>query len=172
MTNKMRDIRIEKITLNIGAGKDTQKLERGVKLLTTLAGKPPVKTFTKKRIPGWGLRPGLPIGCKITLRRDEAVKLLPRLLSAKEGKLKPGQFDDQGNVAFGIHEYIEIPDVNYDPDIGLLGLQVCVTLERPGFRIKKRKMLKKQIPKTHNISKDDAISYMKEQYKVDVEAQT
>ena len=60
--NKMREIRIEKITLNIGAGKDVGKLEKGVKLLKNITGINPVKTVTQKRIPTWGLRPGLPIG--------------------------------------------------------------------------------------------------------------
>ena len=74
--NVMKTIRIEKITLNVGAGKDQNKLEKGMKLLQKVTGIEPIKTFTSKRIPGWGLRPGLPIGCKITLRREEAEKLL------------------------------------------------------------------------------------------------
>ena len=77
--NPMQEIRIEKITLNIGAGKDQLKLEKGIKLLKNITGIEPVKTTTSKRIPEWGIRPGLPIGCKITLRKKEAEKLLKRL---------------------------------------------------------------------------------------------
>ena len=67
--NSTRQISIEKVTLNIGAGKDQAKLEKGMKLINSIAGRPPVKTFTRKRIQEWGLRPGLPIGCKLTLRK-------------------------------------------------------------------------------------------------------
>ena len=59
--NQMKNIRIEKVTLNVGAGKDQGKLERGIKLLKLLTGVDPVKTVTMKRVPSWGLRPNLPI---------------------------------------------------------------------------------------------------------------
>ena len=73
--NPMKNIRIEKVTLNIGAGKDQAKLEKGLLLLSSITGLKPVKTFAKKRIPEWGLRPGLPIGCKITLRKKKAEEI-------------------------------------------------------------------------------------------------
>ena len=162
----MKTIKIEKVTLNIGAGKDQTKLEKGLLLLNSIANATPIKTITNKRIQEWGLRPGLPIGCKLTLRRDKAIKLLPRLLEAVENKLNERQFDDNGNLAFGIHEYIEIPGVKYDPKIGILGLQVCVTLERPGYRIKRRRLLPRKIPARHRISKKEAIEFMSKNFSV------
>ena len=164
--NPMRNIRIEKITLNIGAGKEQAKLEKGMKLLKTITGINPIKTIATKRIPGWGLRPGLPIGCKLTLRKDAAKKLLIRLLEAKNNQLLPYQFDASGNLAFGIPEYIDIPDVKYDPDIGIMGLEVCVTLERPGFRIKRRKLKKKKVSSRHKITKDEAMEFMTKEFNV------
>jgi large subunit ribosomal protein L5 len=168
MDNAMKAIRVEKITLNIGAGKNQEKLEKGIKLIKNITGIPPVKTFTKKRIPTWGLRPGLPIGCKLTLRRKKAVELLTRVLQAKDNTLEAGQFDEEGNLAFGIPEYIDISGANYDPEIGIMGLEVCVTLERPGFRIKKRRHKKKRIPPSHRIKKEEAIEYMKKEFKVKI----
>lgn len=162
----MRKIRIAKVTLNIGAGKDTSKLEKGVLLLKSITGIEPVKTITSKRIPSWGLRPGLPIGCKITLRKEKAVEVLKRLLEAKDNILKESQFDTNGNLAFGIHEYIDIPGVEYDPDIGMMGLEVCVTFERPGFRIKMRKLKKTKIKKNHNISKEEVIDMVKKELNI------
>ena len=159
--NIMKTIRIEKITLNIGAGKDQAKLDKGMRLLKNITGVEPIKTITSKRIAGWGLRPGLPIGCKLTLRRDEAKKVLARLLESKENKLKPTQFGENGSIAFGIPEYIDIQGVEYDPDIGIMGLEVCITLERPGFRIKRRKVKKQKISIKHKISKEEAIEFMK-----------
>jgi len=166
--NAMRNLRIEKVTLNIGAGKDQVKLEKGINLLKNITGLKPVKTFTSKRIPEWGLRPGLPIGCKLTIRKGKAIEILKRLLDAKDFNLKINQFDNNGNVSFGIHEYIDIPGVKYDPKIGIIGLEVCVTLERPGFRIKRKKIGKKKIAKKHKINKEEAIEFMKKKFDLKV----
>jgi large subunit ribosomal protein L5 len=165
----MREIRIEKVTLNIGAGKDQKRLDNAVKLLKNITGIDPIKTVTQKRIAGWGLRPGLPIGCKITLRNNKASEILSRVLDAKDNNLKPKNFDDNGNLAFGIHEYIDIKDAKYDPDIGMMGLEVSVTLERPGFRIRKRRINRKKIPVCHKIGKDDAISFMQKNFNTTIE---
>ena len=169
--DNMKIIKIEKITLNIGAGKDQSRLEKGMVLLNSIGNATPVKTVTNKRIQEWGLRPGLPIGCKLTLRKEKALKLLPRLFEAVDNRLNPKQFDDNGNVAFGIHEYIEIPGVKYDPKIGIMGLQVCVTLERPGYRIKKRRLLTRKIPLRHRISKQEAIEFISKNFNTMVEAE-
>ena len=160
----MKNIRVEKVTLNFGAGKDQTKLEKGMVLLGMVSGATPIKTVTKKRIQEWGLRPGLPIGCKVTLRKERAVKILPRLLEAIDNKLLIRQFDEAGNVAFGIKEYIEIPQVKYDPKIGILGLEVCVTLERPGYRIKKRRLLARKVGPKHQITKQEAIDFVSKNF--------
>ncbi|MFA6088968.1 MAG: 50S ribosomal protein L5 [Candidatus Woesearchaeota archaeon] len=159
--NVMRNIRIGKVTLNLGAGKDIPKLEKGQKLFKILTGVDSVKTITHKRIQQWGLRPGLPIGCKVTLRGEEAKELIMRLLTAKDFTLSERSFDNEGNFAFGIHEYIEIANFDYIPEIGLLGFEVCVSLERPGFRVKKRRMKQAKVGKKHRISKQDSIEFAK-----------
>lgn len=164
----MKNIRIEKVTLNIGSGKDQNKLDKGMKVLKSITGIDSVKTLSKKRIAAWGIRIGLPIGCKITLRKEQALALLPRVLEAKDFNLKPNQFDNAGNVSFGIAEYIDIKDAKYDPQIGILGLQVCITLERPGFRINRRKIQKKKIPHKHRITKEEAMEFMASNFKVNV----
>lgn len=166
--NSMKDIKIEKVTLNIGAGKDQARLEKSLVLLNTIASATPIKTITSKRIQEWGLRPGLPIGCKLTLRKGRAAQLLPRLLDAVDKRLREKQFDDNGNIAFGIREYIDIPGVKYDPKIGIMGLEVCVTLERPGFRIKKRRLLMRKIPTRHRISKQEAIDFMSKNFSIKI----
>ncbi len=164
----MRNIRIAKVTLNVGAGKEQTRLEKGVMLLKHITGIEPVKTVTNKRIPNWGLRPGLPIGCKLTLRGASARELLVRLLAAKDNRLKETQFDKEGNLAFGIHEYIDIPGVKYEPKIGIAGFEVCVTLERPGFRIKRRRVKKSHVPQKHRVQKEESIEFMKKEFGVKV----
>jgi large subunit ribosomal protein L5 len=164
----MRNIRIEKLTINIGAGKSVDKLEKGIKLIKHLTGVDPVKTVTQKRIPAWGLRPGLPIGCRLTLRGNAAVDFLKRILVARDSRLSEGNFDNEGNISFGVTEYIDIPGAKYDPAIGIMGFQVCLTLERPGFRIKRRRFLKRKIPKNHRIPKEDAIDFAKNAFGVKI----
>jgi len=164
--NQMKTIRIEKLTLNVGAGKDTGRLEKSMKLLKMITGVEPVKTYTNKRIPTWNLRPGLPIGCKITIRGKKAITILKTLLTAKDNVLKDKQFDNNGNLAFGIHEYIDIKDIQYNPEIGITGFEVCITFERPGYRVKKRKIQTKKVGKAHRISREEAKEFIKKEFDV------
>ena len=167
--NQMKQIRVEKLTLNIGAGKDAKLLEKGMKLIEGLTGTAPVKTITQKRIPGWGLRPGLPIGCKLTIRGADAEAFIKRLLVAKDNKLSPKNFDNAGNISFGIPEYIDIQDAKYDPEIGIIGLQACITLSRPGYRVRFRSIRPQKLKK-QRIVKDEAIAFMKDKFTTEVEA--
>lgn len=166
--NLMKKIVVDKLTLNVGAGKDQQLLEKAMKLLKNITNVNPVKTITNKRIQSWGLRPGLAVGCKITLRGKKANELLAQLLKAKDNTVKESCFDDNGNFSFGIHEYIDIPDVKYDPDIGIIGLQISVTLKRPGYRVKERSVKKGKLGKNHLIKKEDAITFFKENYNINL----
>ena len=166
--NPMRKIKVAKITLNIGAGKDEGMLKRGLVLLQKLSPLTPVKTMTKKRIPGWGLRPGLAIGCKVTIRKNSEA-LLKRLLVAKSNELPSSCFDNYGNFSFGIPEYIDIEGLEYDPDLKIMGLEVAVSLERSGFRVKNKKIRPNRLGKKQNISKEEAIAFVHEQLGVEVQ---
>ncbi len=157
--NPLRKIRIEKLTLNVGAGKNEDLLKKGLVLLQKLSPVKPIRTITQKRIPGWGLRPGLAIGCKVTIRKDTEA-LLKKLATAKENTFKASSFGPNGMFSFGIHEYIDIEGLEYDPDLKIIGFEVAVSLERPGFRVKKRKMRPTTLGKTHKITKEDAIEYV------------
>ncbi len=164
----MRKIRIAKVTLNIGTGKDQVALEKAERLLQQIAGVKGVRTVTQKRIAAWGLRPGLPIGYKITLRKQPAVDIIPRLLYARDMKLTEQNFDDNGNISFGVKEYTDVKDAKYDPTIGSMGLQCSITLDRAGHRIKIRKVLTRTIPIHHRVSKEDAIDFMKTNFKAKI----
>ncbi|MBI2573218.1 50S ribosomal protein L5 [Candidatus Woesearchaeota archaeon] len=157
--NPMREIRITKLTLNVGAGKNEDHLKKGLKLLEKLSPLKPVKTTTSKRIPGWGLRPGLAIGCKVTVRKG-AKELLKRLVVAKENTLLARNFDAQGSFSFGVPEYIDIEGLEYDPELKIMGLEVAVTLERPGYSVKKRKIHTSLVGKKHIITKQEAIAFV------------
>ncbi|MFW6449426.1 MAG: 50S ribosomal protein L5 [Nanoarchaeota archaeon] len=169
MGNTMMDINIEKLTLNVGAGKDHDKLEKGVKLIEYLTGITPVKTKSNKRIPGWGVRPGLPIGCKVTIRGKKKKELIKKFVEAKDNLLKPSQFDNNGNVSFGVHEYINIPGIKYHPEIGIMGFQIAITLSKPGKRVANRRLGKRKVPMKQRVSREEAIDFMKKEFNVELD---
>jgi large subunit ribosomal protein L5 len=165
MADVMREIRIEKITLNVGCGTKTN-LENAKKILEQLSQRKVVITKTRKRTT-FNVPKNKPIGCKVTIR-EEVEKFLRPLLEAKENKLSIRSFDSTGNFSFGIKEYIDVPGMEYDPKIGIMGMDVCVTLERPGYRVK-RKRLSGKIGKNHLITKNEAVDFVKSKFGVAVE---
>ncbi|MEM5870071.1 MAG: 50S ribosomal protein L5 [Candidatus Aenigmatarchaeota archaeon] len=165
--NPMRRIEIDKVTLNVGCGGDLEKIERAKKLLEMITGKTPTITKSKRRST-FGIAKGKPVGAMVTLRGKEAEDFLRRALHAVENKLKSSQFDAEGNFSFGIKEYIHIQGVKYSHQVGMLGLDVCVTLKRPGFRIKYRKIQKRKIPKKHRINKKEAMEWVKNKFGVEI----
>jgi large subunit ribosomal protein L5 len=164
--NPMQNIRIEKITLNIGCGESGEKLEKAKKLLEVLTNKKIVITTTHKRTT-FGMAEGRPIGCKVTLRGKNAEEFLKKALDAVDFKLSKNVFDRQGSFSFGVKEHISLPGVRYDPDIGIFGMDVCVSLERPGFRVKRKKVPHK-IGKKHLIKPEEAMDWVVKNYKVEL----
>ena len=164
--NPMRNIRIEKITINIGCGDAGEKLERAKSLLEKLTDKKVVITKTRNRTT-FGATKGKPIGCKVTLRGKDAREFLKKAFDAVENKLSKNVFDAQGSFSFGVKEHIDIPGVRYDPEIGIFGMDVCVTLERPGFRVK-RKRMKSKIGKEHLIKPEEALEWASKSYGVEI----
>lgn len=171
LENVMQQTRIEKVTLNIGTGESGEKLVKAEKLLQKLTNRKPVRTTSKHKVPAWNLRKGEPIGCKLTLRGREAEEILKRMLYARDNKLKESNFDEKGNVAFGIHEYIDIQGMKYDPEIGIFGLNVNVTIEKPGYRVKRRRLNQSKPSKKQNVTQQEAVEFMKEKFGVEIEAE-
>lgn len=163
----MRDIKIEKVTLNVGCGDDKQKIERALKLLEYLTGRKPIVTISKRRST-FGVAKGKPLGVKVTLRKKPAEDFLKKSLDAVEKKMNKSRFDPDGNFSFGIKEYIDIPGVKYRHDIGMLGMDVTVTLERKGFRVKKRRIGQAKIPRKHKINKEEAMEWLSRTFGVEL----
>lgn len=164
--NPMKEIRLEKVVLNIGAGGPGEELEQARDLLEGLTGKEANITEAKSRS-AFGVSKGRDIGVMITLRDNEAKEFLESVLKAKENKVNKNAFDDQGNLSIGIKEHIDLPQADYDPELGIFGLDVAVKLERPGFRIKRKKISKK-IGKDHRISKEEAINFIEKNFDAEV----
>jgi large subunit ribosomal protein L5 len=167
--NPMRKLRIDKVTVNMGVGEGGEKLAKAEALLEKLTEQKPTKTYAKSTNPTFGIRKGLPIGCKVTLRGERAEKFLERALQAIGHKIKLSSFDKYGNVSFGIREHIDLPGVKYDPAIGIYGMDVCLTIERPGFRVKKRKIRPSKVGRSHLVNREEAVEFLKNKYNVIVE---
>lgn len=167
--NPMRKIRVEKLTVNMGVGEAGDALERAQTIMEKITGTKSVQTKAKVRLPTWEIRPGLPIGVKTTLRKQKALDFLKRALAAKDNELNSRCFDKVGNFGFGVKEYIDLPGVKYDPKLGVRGFDVLVTLERPGYRIKRRKLKSSRLGKKHVITKQDAMEYLTSQFGIKFE---
>ena len=162
--NAMRTLRIEKVTVNIGLGKSGEPLEKAKKVLMQIAEQKPSSRRARRAIKDWGVRRGEPIGCMVSLRREKAKGFLKRALEAVGNKLRESSFDDLGNISFGIKEHIEIPSTKYIPELGIFGMDVTVTLERPGYRVKRRVLRRSKVGKSHLITKDEAKRFIIENF--------
>ncbi|MEJ2267892.1 MAG: 50S ribosomal protein L5 [Nanoarchaeota archaeon] len=158
--NPMQKIKIEKVVLSVGG--TAEYLEKGFKLLEMISGQKPAKMRSRKRIPSLGVRPKLEVGAVVTLRKD-VEKFLKRMLAAVENKLKKKQVSEN-TFSFGIKEYIEIPDMEYQRDLGILGFDVTVVFLRAGKRTRLKKWKKGKMPQKQKVTKQEIIKFMEENF--------
>lgn len=166
--NTMRTPSIEKITVHIGTGESGERLTTAEKLLETIVKQKSVRANARKTIPAFSIKKKEPIGCKVTLRGKRANEFLKTAFNILENKLNASQFDKSGNFSFGIEEHTDFPGMKYDPSIGIFGMDVNVALKRAGYRISRRKIEQHKIPQNHRLTKEDAISFVKSKYSVEV----
>lgn len=160
--------KIEKVVVNINVGKSGEPLEKATKILKDLTGQNPCKRKAKKTIRDFGIRKGEPTACITTLRKQRATEFLKKALPVIENKLQKSCFDKYGNFSFGIKEHIEIQGVKYDPEVGIFGMDVCVSLSRPGYRVKKRRKEKAKIGSKHILTREEAMAFVKDALGVEI----
>lgn len=166
--NGMRAPRIEKVTVHMGVGESGKKLSNAEMIMQAITGQKPVRNFAKKTLPAFGIKKGEAIGCKVTLRGARAEKFLKTALAIQDKHLNAKSFDKNGNFAFGIEEHTDFPGMEYDPEIGIYGMDVIVSVERAGYRIKRRKAQQHEIPAGHKVTKEDSIAFVSSKYGVEV----
>jgi large subunit ribosomal protein L5 len=160
--------RIEKVVVNLNVGKSGEPLEKAFKVLQEIAGQMPVKKNAKTSIRDFGIRKGEPIACVVTLRRQPAINFLKKVLPVIDNKISKSSFDEFGNFAFGLKEHIEIAGVKYDPDVGIFGMDICVTLNRPGDRVRDRRKRKAKVGRKHMLTPEEAILFTKQTLGVEI----
>ena len=157
----MQEILIEKVVVNMGVGSDAERLKKGEQIIKLITGRKPIKTSGQKRIPDWGVRPGVPLGLKVTLRDKPARDFLEEAFKAKDNVMKAKSFDNEGNFGFGIKEHIDLQRIKYDPKLGIMGFDVLVTLKKKGFRVKMRKLKNEKIGHKQRVNKEEAQEFVR-----------
>ena len=166
--NPMCKPRIAKVTVNIGVGEAGERLKKAETVLESLTGHKPVETISKTTNKEWGIRKGMSIGCKVTLRGKDAKDFLIRAFKIRKNRIPEYSFDDDGNVSFGIPDHTLFEDQKYDPEIGIFGMDVCITIEKPGYRIKHRRIARKKVPKKHRVTREEAIELLSKEFNLEV----
>ena len=166
--NAMREISVDKVVVNIGVGEAGERLVKAQKVLEMVTGQKSVQTMSKTINRDLGIRVGMPLGCKVTLRGEAAEDFINRALPIRSRRVHSYSFDKEGNMSFGITDYTDFDGMKYDPEIGIFGMDVSVVLRRSGNRIAKRALLKRTVPKSHRVDRDEAIQFMKDKFKVEV----
>jgi large subunit ribosomal protein L5 len=164
--HEMREPRIEKVVVHMGVGEGGQELADAEAILEDITEQESVRTQASKTEPTFDIREGDPIGAKVTLRGEDAAEFLDRSLALVD--LAPSSFDQTGNVSFGIEEHTDFPSQEYDPSIGIYGLDVTVNLVRPGYRVAKRDAATRSIPSGHRLTAADAIAFLEANFDVEV----
>lgn len=159
---------IAKVTVNMGVGEGGDRLEKAEKVMTKLTGAKPMRTFGKLNNRELGVRPGMPIGCKVTLRGEAAESFIKRALYTRLSKIHSWSFDNQGNLQFGVVDHTTFEGERYDPETGVFGMDVAITLEKPGHRIKHRRLLTRKVPMRHRVTREESMAFLTKKFDIEV----
>ncbi len=159
--NPMRRVRVAKVVINISVGKSGEPLQRAMRVLEEITEHKPCQRKAKQSIRNFGISRKEPIACILTLRDSDAITFLKRALEAVNNQISYSSFDRQGNFAFGIREHIDIPGTTYVPELGIVGMDICVSLEKPGYRVKRRRIKRSKISRKHVITPEEGRYFVK-----------
>lgn len=163
----MREPYIAKVVVDMCTG-GGEALARATTILEALSGQTPTQSRARQTVRDFGIRKREAIAVRVTLRHKKAEEFLVKALKAKEDILLIKNWDLDGNFAFGIAEHIDIPDVKYDPQLGIQGMNITVCLERPGFRVKRRRRRKTKVPYRHRLTADESMVFVKKKFGIEI----
>ncbi|KAK8789291.1 hypothetical protein WA538_006034 [Blastocystis sp. DL] len=161
--NVMRNIRVEKLVINICVGESGDAISKAARVLQQISGQEPVYGKARFTIRSFSIRRNEKISVHATIRGEKALEILERGLKVKEYELVKKNFSDSGNFGFGIQEHIDL-GIKYDPNTGIFGMDFYVQLSRPGGRVSKRKAQRSRIGYSHKVTREEAMEWFKKQY--------
>ncbi|MFP4174178.1 MAG: 50S ribosomal protein L5 [Halobacteriales archaeon] len=166
--HEMRQPTVEKVVVHMNVGEGGRELQNAEEIVEDITEQTSVRTQAKQSNPEFGIREGDPIGCMVTLRGDKAEELLSEALEIADS-VPRSSFDEYGNFSFGVEEHTDFEGQEYDPDIGIFGMDVTVALARKGKRVERRGVKPREIPDEHRLNEEDAVAFVQENYEVDIE---
>jgi large subunit ribosomal protein L5 len=165
-TNRLRQVTIIKVVVNAGVGESGEPRTKAERVLKMLTDQKPVATRAHTTNRDFGIRAGQEIGAKVTLRGEAAERFLERAFEARDRQLDPMSIDRAGNFSFGIPDYTDFTGMKYDPEIGIVGLDVAVEIGRPGWRIRARHTASRPIPSSLRSTPEETRKFVQERFQL------